>query len=175
MANYVDNTKLYEVLVEYKRKIVVAKDGNLQKPRVPEYVGACLLLIAQRLATKPNFNAYPFKEEMISDALENCCMYLDNFNTDKYDNPFAYFTQIIYFAFIRRISKEKKQLYIKQKVMEKMVISNEIIAQEVDLDNEKMHDIVINFEEKAKQKELKNGKAKVPRKRTVISKPSIRK
>ena len=54
---------------------------------------------------------------MISDGVENCLQYLDNFNPTKSNNPFAYFTQIIYYAFVRRIQKEKKQVKVKQKMI----------------------------------------------------------
>jgi hypothetical protein len=70
------------------------------------------------LSQKPNFANYPFKEEMIGDGIENCLMYAHNFNPRKSKNPFSYFTQIIYFAFLRRIEKEKKQAYVKLKMTE---------------------------------------------------------
>jgi hypothetical protein len=74
--------------------------------------------IAENLAKKPNFANYPFKEEMIGDAVENCMMYTTNFDPSKSKNPFAFFTQIIFYAFLRRIQKEKKHLYIKMKKFE---------------------------------------------------------
>ena len=55
---------------------------------------------------------------MISDGIENCLQYLDNFNPKTSNNPFAYFTQIIYYAFVRRIQKEKKQITIKQRMIQ---------------------------------------------------------
>ena len=85
---------------------------------LPEYAGECFLKIAERLSHRPNFINYAFREEMVSDGIENCVMYAGNFNPEKSTNPFAYFTQIIYFAFLRRIEKEKKQLYIKYKTMD---------------------------------------------------------
>ena len=85
---------------------------------ISEYLGECFMKIAQRLSFRPNFINYAFKDDMISDGIENCIQYIKNFNPEKSSNPFAYFTQIIYYAFIRRIQKEKKQLYIKYKTME---------------------------------------------------------
>jgi len=94
---------------------------------ISNYVGQCLMLIANRLSNKPNFYSYSYKEEMISDGIENCIMYIDNFDPEKSKNPFAYFTQIIHYAFIRRIQKEKKQQYIKIKNMQNQFIFSELI------------------------------------------------
>lgn len=160
--HYVDNKRLYQELVEFKKQVKQTQEDGAARPQIPNYIGECLLLIASRLSLKPNFINYTYRDEMISDAIENCILYLGNFNVEKYDNPFAYFTQIIYFAFIRRITKEKKQTYIKQKLMEKMVISDEISELQVDLDNAKMHDVVETFENKKKVK--KNAREKAKRK-----------
>lgn len=119
--HYVDNAKLHQAMIEYKESVKHAKENGNIPPRVPDYVGECILKIAKRLATKSNFSSYPFLEDMIMDGVTNCLQYIDNFNPE-YKKPFAYFTQIIYFAFIRRIKKEKKVLYTKYKVMEKMDI-----------------------------------------------------
>ena len=168
--NYVNNAQLYQEMVEYKRQLHYAKENNLPKPLVSTYVGECILLIANRLCLKPNFVNYSYKDEMICDGIENCLMYLDNFNPDKSDNPFAYFTQIIYFAFIRRIQKEKKQLYIKHKTMENSLLSNTLIEQgeyddndqytsSIELDNETRNEFVKNFESNLlkKRKKAKKG------------------
>ncbi len=103
---------------EYREKYLQAKDTEKELPVLPDYAGECFLKIAERLSHRPNFINYAFREEMVSDGIENCVMYASNFNPDKSKNPFAYFTQIIYYAFLRRIEKEKKQLYIKYKTME---------------------------------------------------------
>ena len=103
---------------EYREKFLQAKDDNIEPPIIPDYAGECFLKIAERLSHRPNFINYAFREEMVSDGIENCVMYASNFNPEKSANPFAYFTQIIYYAFLRRIEKEKKQLYIKYKTME---------------------------------------------------------
>lgn len=116
-AHYVDNKQLYAVMVEYKKAVNDSEQSGDMKPQIPNYVGRCLLQIANRLATKPNFANYTFKDDMISDGIENCLQYMYNFNPDKSKNPFAYFTQIIYYAFIRRIQKEKKQVTIKHRLI----------------------------------------------------------
>ena len=116
--HYVDNEKFLIVMGEYREKYLQAKDTEKELPVLPDYAGECFLKIAERLSHRPNFINYAFREEMVSDGIENCVMYASNFNPDKSKNPFAYFTQIIYYAFLRRIEKEKKQLYIKYKTME---------------------------------------------------------
>lgn len=118
--HYVDNKELFRVLSEY-----IAALDNGEQPPIPEYVGECLLQIATKLSNKPNFFNYTYKEDMISDALENCILYLHNFDPKKSQNPFAYFTQIIHFAFIRRIEKEKKNMYVKYKYALKMTQAGE--------------------------------------------------
>ena len=117
--HYVDNQKFLKAIIEYRNKVESAKIRDRKKPRIPEYVGDCFLKIATHLSYKPNFVNYMFREDMICDGIENCVQYIQNFNPDKSKNPFAYFTQIIYYAFLRRIQKEKRQLEIKNKILDK--------------------------------------------------------
>lgn len=123
--HYVNNADFLKALIQYKKDCRKAKRENLQKPKIPDYIGKCLMLIAENLSHKPNFISYSFRDEMIADAIENCIMYFDNFDPKKSKNPFAYFTQIIYFAFLRRIHKEKKQLYVKYKSTEQIGVLDE--------------------------------------------------
>jgi hypothetical protein len=116
--HYVDNKKFLEAMIEYKDRCNKAKKRNRKNPPVTNYIGECFLKIANHLSYRPNFINYTFRDEMISDGIENCLQYLSNFNPKKSKNPFAYFTQIIYYAFIRRIQKEKKQVNIKVKIIE---------------------------------------------------------
>ena len=102
-----------------ERKLPIAKEKDLPKPRITNYLGSCFLKIATHLSYKPNFVNYMFRDDMISDGIENCVQYIHNFDPAKSKNPFAYFTQIIHYAFLRRIQKEKKQLDIKNKIIEK--------------------------------------------------------
>ncbi len=126
-AHYVDNAKFLEEMIEYKKQYQISKDNDEELPIISEYLGSVFLKIAQRLSFRPNFINYAFKNDMISDGIENCLHYIHNFNPEKSSNPFAYFTQIIYYAFIRRIQKEKKQLYIKYKSMQNYEISPEYV------------------------------------------------
>ena len=116
---YVNNKEFLAAITGYRDKVIKAKEEEKPRPRVPEYVGECFLKIATHLSYKPNFVNYMFREDMICDGIENCLQYIDNFNPEKSQNPFAYFTQIIYYAFLRRIQKEKKQLEIKSKILER--------------------------------------------------------
>ena len=116
--HYVDNVKFLEIMSQYREEYFQAKDKDEITPQIPDFAGECFLKIAERLSHRPNFINYAFREEMVSDGIENCVMYASNFNPEKSKNPFAYFTQIIYYAFLRRIEKEKKQLYIKYKTMD---------------------------------------------------------
>ena len=115
--HYVNNKEFLAAMVEYKKSVNKAKKDKINKPPVPDYIGECFLKIANHLSYRPNFINYTFRDDMISDGIENCLQYLDNFNPKTSNNPFAYFTQIIYYAFVRRIQKEKKQITIKQKMI----------------------------------------------------------
>jgi DNA-directed RNA polymerase specialized sigma subunit len=117
--HYVNNKELLEALIVYRAKVTHAKENDLPKPRITNYLGSCFLKIATHLSYKPNFVNYMFRDDMISDGIENCVQYIHNFDPEKSRNPFAYFTQIIHYAFLRRIQKEKKQLDIKNKIIEK--------------------------------------------------------
>jgi DNA-directed RNA polymerase specialized sigma24 family protein len=120
MAHYVNNADFLAAIVEMREKVKYAKENNLPEPQVSNYIGECILKIATHLSYKPNFINYSYREEMISDGIENCLQYINNFDPAKSNNPFAYFTQIIYYAFLRRIAKEKKQSYIKGKLIQDM-------------------------------------------------------
>lgn len=117
-SHYIDNKKFYQEMVDWKKQVKEARETGDTLPPVTEYIGRCFLEIAENLSKKPNFMNYAFRDEMIGDGIENSLMYCENFDPDKSNNPFSYFTQIIYFAFIRRIQKEKKQNYIKYKFLE---------------------------------------------------------
>lgn len=129
--HYVNNKDFLHAIVQYKKRVEVAKKNGDEKPPVGEYIGGCFLKIATHLSYKPNFVNYMFKDDMIGDGIENCITYIDNFDPEKSKNPFAYFTQIIYYAFLRRIQKEKKQVDIRQKMIEKSGYSEVFTADEM--------------------------------------------
>ena len=114
-SHYINNKEFLKAIIDYQALIVEYNLAGKPKPYVTDYIAMCFLQIAQRLSYRPNFINYTYKDDMISDGLENCLAYMHNFDPEKSKNPFAYFTQIIYYAFLRRIQKEKKQQYIKYK------------------------------------------------------------
>lgn len=130
LEHYVNNKEFLYAIVEYRKKLLEAKELGQPKPRITNYLGECFLKIATHLSYKPNFVNYMFKDDMICDGIENCVQYIHNFNPEKSSNPFAYFTQIIYYAFLRRIQKEKKQLEIKQKIIERSGFDEVFVADE---------------------------------------------
>ena len=128
-THYVDNKKFLAAIIERKEQIKEAEEEGESKPQISNYLGECILKIANHLSYRPNFINYTYKEEMISDGIENSLQYIDNFDPEKSKNPFAYFTQIIYYAFIRRIAKEKKQQKIKDKILKRSNITDMITVQ----------------------------------------------
>jgi hypothetical protein len=130
-SHYVDNKKFLQALIEYRQLVDEAAARGEEAPVVSRYIGECFIKIATHLSYKSNFINYTFKDDMISDGIENCLTAVVKFDPSKSSNPFAYYTQIIYFAFIRRIQKEKKQQATKYKLIENMDIDS-LILQEHD-------------------------------------------
>jgi hypothetical protein len=163
--NYIDNKQLFAAMVEYKTAVNEYKrqkelygTPNIDKPKVTNYIGQCLLLIADNLGTKPNFSSYSYLGEMKSDGIENCLKYIDNFDPEKSKNPFAYFTTIIYYAFLRRIATEKKEQYVKYKNLELFLISNQLANFSSNdssfIDNDITNNIIKNYEEFIERKKI---------------------
>ena len=120
--NFIDNKELYAAFVEYRAKVDEAKEAGLPKkewPRIPRYIAKSFLDIAEHLSMRPNFSNYIYRQDMVSDAVENCIIYAYNFDPEKSKNPFSYFTQVCWYAFIRRIGKEKRQIEICDKIIAK--------------------------------------------------------
>jgi len=145
--HYVNNADFLQALIVYRENCDKAKKENKPEPFIPNYIGECFLKIADHLSRKPNFISYSFRDEMISDGIENCLMYFRNFDPDKSKNPFAYFTQIIYYAFLRRIMKEKKQLYVKYKATEQFGLLDEGEMYEDENGNMKQFEMYDNISE----------------------------
>jgi hypothetical protein len=160
--HYINNKDFLKEMTKYRTSIRKAKRLGLPKPQIPRYVAECFMKIAENLSHKPNFLSYTFRDEMIADAIENCVMYVDNFDPSKSSNPFAYFTQITYYAFLRRIQKEKKQLYVKYKATETAGILDEFELNETEdgtfrqfelYDN--ISEFIVNYENARKEKKAK--------------------
>ena len=116
--HYVNNKEFLKAMIEWRERCAEAENIGEPQPPVTNYIGECFLKIATHLSYRPNFINYTYRDEMISDGIENCLQYVKNFNPEKSQNPFAYFTQIIYYAFLRRITKEKKQTHVRNKIIE---------------------------------------------------------
>ncbi len=167
--HYVDKKRMYEDLKTWYpiRKAAVAEGRDPPDP--PRYVSECLLKIVYGMATKNNFKNYTYVDEMIADGLENVVVALSSFNPDKSDNPFGYFSIVVFYAFVRRIAKEKRQTYIKYKVTEQMSLTNDLeksfehgesSAIKDILENDKMMTLVRKIEEPLGDPAVAKGKKK---------------
>jgi len=164
--HYINNQTFLEVLIDYKAKCAENKEKGLEEPPIPNYIGESFMKIAEGYSHKPNFINYTYREEMVGDAVENCLRYFHNFDPEISKNPFAYFTQIIHYAFLRRIEKEKKELYVKYKSAEISGIFDE--NHSLELDNgvqiqfemyDNLSEFIGNFEAaKEKKKAVKKKK-----------------
>jgi len=168
--HYINNQDFLKALVDYKASCVEAEAAGKPKPNIPNYIGECWMKIAEGLSHKPNFINYTYRDEMVSDGIENCLMYFANFDPTKSSNPFAYFTQIIYFAFLRRIQKEKKQLYVKYKATEMYGILDEFEMLEGEDGSTKQFELYDNiaefigtYEDARKAKKAEKDAAKKPK------------
>lgn len=168
--HYINNDKMLEQIAPYRKAYVQAVKNDSEKPRIPEYIGECILQIATRLAQKPQFRSYSFVDEMIDDGIENCIQYAHNFDPAKSSYVFTYFTKMVFYAFVRRIQKEKKHSYIKHKVFEKYYMYDEFVQQsdndrrsvenksQLDYYNEHRAGFIEEYEGKQEDKKTKKAK-----------------
>lgn len=168
-VHYVDNQKFYQEILNHKKKVSEAREKGLEDPKLPNYIGECIWKIASKLANKPCFINYSYRDEMISDGIENCILYFNDYNPEIGKNPFAYFTQVIYFAFLRRINKEEKNRYIIYKNFQETIINNGHAGHLVDGDDnhvmsvnlyDNINDFMERFEKKEAVKKEKRKTAK---------------
>lgn len=143
-VHYVNNADFLAAIIEYKKQCAEAEACGEEKPQISNYLGECILKIATKLANRPNFINYSYKDDMILDGIENCIQYFDNFDPEKSKNAFSYFTSIIWYAFLRRIDKEKKHAYIKGKLIRDVTFES-FELQGHDSDNEDFHNSYIGF------------------------------
>ena len=167
--NYVNNPDFLEALINYKKICIEAEKNNQERPQIPKYIGECIFLISKRIATRKNFSGYPFVDDMIMDAVEICFKYIDRFNSDKYDNPFAFFSRVIWRVFLQRISKEKRHLYIKFKHSQmthsiggayESDLNSDISMSHYSFDVEYMNNFIEEYESKMEEKKQKVKDAK---------------
>lgn len=134
--HYVNNEQFSKAIIEYVSHANNEVREGRTKPVVTDYIARCFLKIAEGLSHKANFVRYTYREEMVMDAVENCLKAIENYNLDTATrtgspNAFAYFTQISWYAFLRRIEKEKKQQDIKMKYLSEFAL-DDLIADEND-------------------------------------------
>jgi len=164
--HYVNNKDFLEAIIDYKNACDLARSKNKQIPVIPNYIGECIFDMANRLARKPNFSGYAFKEDMIMDGVENCLKYIEKFDQEKSSNPFAYFTQVIWFAFLQRIAKEKKFLYTKLKSSQSMLALGEThvggseINMNLTIDTDYIDAFIGDYEDKLERDRIKSKEAK---------------
>tara|TARA_B100001996_G_scaffold220473_1_gene169501 strand:- start:2811 stop:3332 length:522 start_codon:yes stop_codon:yes gene_type:complete len=156
--HYVDNKLFLKAMTDWRLKYEKSSKLNRKNPTVTNYIGECFLKIANHLSYRPNFINYTYRDDMISDGIENCLQYMSNFNPEKSNNPFAYFTQIIYYAFIRRIQKEKKQQDVKAKVIANSNV--ELMVNSLDGDDAQYKSQMLDF----LQKNVKESNPEEPKK-----------
>ena len=177
-VEYVNNKQLYDAIVKYRADCKTAEQEGKPEPKMPNYIGECVWKIAEKLSTKPCFVNYSFRDEMISDAIENCFLYFKDYNPDynpdnnpNYKpNPFAYFTQVVYFAFLRRINKEEKIRYTLYKNFQETIVNNYDSNLLVDGDDnhvmptqmyDNINDFMARFEKKEALKKTKRKQTKL--------------
>jgi len=129
--HYIDNKEFLAALLDHREKVQTARATEKDPPPISNYLGDCFIKIAKHLSYKSNFINYSYRDEMISDAIENCLAVVNNFDPAKSKNPFAYFTQITFFAFVRRIQREKKQMATKFRYIDQLDVS-QLVTQEHD-------------------------------------------
>jgi hypothetical protein len=171
-VNYVDNEKFYNAIVAHRNKVVESDVNKTEYPRIPDYIGECIWKIAENLSMSPSFIGYSFREEMVSDGVENCILYFYDFDPTVGTKPFSYFTTVIYYAFLRRIYKEEKHRYTNYKLFQESVgLEGHLL---VDSDDKQLmpgtlYDNINDFmgeferkesEKKAKRKATKEGLSK---------------
>ena len=179
--HYVDNKEFLQHMIEFKETTTAARENGESDPRIPDAIGEIFVKIASHLSFKSNFINYAFREDMIADGVENCIQYVHNFDPAKSKNPFAYFTQIIYYAFLRRIQKEKKQLYVRYKSLENSHLDNmseddQAMVSSIGITKlyDNMSEFIENYEESMeKKKQIKSKQRKTTKKKKTSSSNNI--
>jgi hypothetical protein len=174
--NYINNQDFLQALTHHKEATLLALRDGKAKPRIPDYVGECFMKLAEGLSRRPNFYGYSFRDEMVSDGIENCLMYLNNFDPTKqnsrgYVNAFGYFTHVLWWCFVRRIQKEKKQQYIKYKATENFGILDEAELLELgdgQIKQLEVYDNMYSYIQKFEEAELKKAQKAITAKKPKI-------
>jgi len=129
-TNYIDNKKFLAELTEYRKNYYTEVDAGMRPPRLPDYLATCFLQLAEKFSRHKKYFAYPFRDDMVSDAVLCCVKYAHNFDPEKSSQAFGYFTMVVKMAFHQRIAKEKKYLYTKFKCIQDTELFSETIIQD---------------------------------------------
>jgi hypothetical protein len=146
-SHYIDNDALYLEFVKWNEDRMMAESLGKEEPPIPRKIGEGLLKIANNFSSKHNwYNNASYREEMVSDAVINCIKYIRNFNTEKYKNPFSYFSQICYYSFLKTIEIEQDEDYVKHKSTLNSKLFQDIINGELDDEDLILDDFEYNME-----------------------------
>lgn len=156
--HYVSNADLYEEFVKWHEKIKEANEKGLPEPPIPNTIGLAFLQIATNLVKKHNWlGNQKWHEEMVGNAIEDSVRYARTFDINRTKNPFSFFTQTCYYAFLRTIYKEKRNDYVKHKSMLNAIMSNsehmeqlddDIEIETLDYNQENIEKFIQDFEKK---------------------------
>lgn len=171
--HYVDGVAFYNALKERRVAVTAALAAGNEKPRVSEFIGKCIMNISQNLSRKYQFANYPFRDEMVADAIVHCLRYIDSFDPEKSTNPFSYYTQTAYYQFLDRIRQERIHTYVKCKATMNSVVMSELasaddnaselaehIHDNFEFDNDFMEKYIDDFELKLAKSKQKAAKKK---------------
>lgn len=158
-TGYVDNEKFFQCIVEYKKKMREAEAAGNPKPRIPEYAGECIKLIAENLSERYyKFARYSYNDEMKGDSILNCIKYFDSFDEKVYSNPHAYFTMVCYRSNQMRIKLEQKNQYVKFKHFDNEMImsgdANLIFNENHGLLDKELYDNICTYIDNFERKEI---------------------
>lgn len=168
--NYIDNKKFYQAILDYQDLRGECEGRGEKAPRIPDFIGECIIKIANNLSRLPKFAFYPIREEMVLDGVENCIRYFNNFDPYKWKNPFGYFTMIIFRTFQRSIKTEKKRVYRKYKAIEELGILDEDELLQDENGNMRQFQVYDNISEYIKTYEESDRKVKEKKKLKAKSK-----
>ena len=167
--NYVNNPTFQACLVKYKRDCEAAAAAGKQKPQLPRYFAESIMQIADRLGRKPQFCNYSYLPDMQSDGIMAAVRYADSYKCDEYQNPFAYFTRIIWNAFINRINVEHAQQYTKA-----LIVKNTGCVQDDEhFTNDSLNSTIINFESKMAKRKAKEKERQVAKAQALLDLDSL--
>ena len=124
---YVDKEHFTRCVIAEAREIRTAIANGDELPQISDYVAECIFKICTKLSNSGKFRSYTFLEEMVGDSIVDCVAAVKNFDPEAKTrsgkpNAFGYFTQVAWFAFLRRINTEKKQWAKQNKIRSTLTV-----------------------------------------------------